>query len=128
MVGKKVDCLVIPNRDWAGNLIGVEAINPEGKKQSSKYKGILILGHPEGAEVVHIVEGWATAWAVFQLFPRPQAAIVAFGKAMDSAAEEASKGYEATVLIHREENNRDVWDLWDAGEGVLYRDNILEAL
>ena len=128
MVGKQADCIVVPNRDWAGNLVGVECINPEGKKQTWGNKGILLQGHPEGAELIHVVEGWATAWAVFEVFPRPHACLVAFGKQMDAAAQEADKRFAGEVLIHREENNRDLWDVWDAGEGDQYRDNVLGGL
>jgi hypothetical protein len=63
-VGRDADCVLVPNRDWEGNLVGIEAINPDGVKQTYGHKGLLMLGHPEEASVVHICEGWATAWAI----------------------------------------------------------------
>ena len=80
LIGQDADCLVIPNRDWTGELVGVEVINPSGVKQTSGSKGVLILGHPEGANIIHITEGWASMWACFESFPKPHAGVVAFGK------------------------------------------------
>ena len=129
LIGKQADCILAPNRDWDNNLIGVECINPEGVKQTFGSKGILILGHPEGADIIHICEGWATAWAVGHLFPRPYACIVTFGKSrLRPVAVEARKRFNKNILIHADgSDNRDVWDLWTDGEGEEYARRVTNA-
>lgn len=122
LVGKDADCVLVPNRDWDSNLVGVECINAEGLKQTFGNKGILVLGHPEGAEIIHVCEGWATAFAIAQLFPRPFACIVAFGKsAMERYARDSQVRFRGDIALHCEgDDNRDAWDLWNDGDGEAY--------
>ena len=124
--GGAQDCLVIPNKDWADRLIGVELILPAGKKYTFGNKGHLILGYPEAAPYVHIAEGWATMYALSQMFPKQFSGVVVFGKhALDKTAEEASKRYAGRVIIHGEQGKRDCWDVWNQGQAEAYRAGIL---
>lgn len=129
LIGQLVDCVLVPGYDWDGNFIGVECINREGTKQSFGKKGVLVLGNPEQAAVIHVCEGWATAWAIGHLFPKPYACIVSFGKGrLDSVAAEAEQRYDKNILIHVEgSDNRDVWDLWINGEGEKYAQRVTNA-
>jgi putative DNA primase/helicase len=121
IVGRDKDCIIIPMRSWDGDLIGVECINWEGDKQTFGSKGQLILGHPEGAEYVHVAEGWATMWAISQLRPRSFAGVVAFGKKLRQKAEEITNRFPGTAVTHPEgADNQDVWDYWSAGHGDQY--------
>ena len=121
LIGRETDCLLIPNRDWEGRLIGVEAINPEGVKQTFGTKGLLVLGYPEDSLMIHVCEGWATAWALSQLFPERFGGVVAFGKSrLEQYAADAQTRFQVNIAVHQEANNRDVWDLWIAGEGKYY--------
>ena len=129
VLGYNADCIVVPNRNWDGEFIGVECINPEGKKQTFGNKGILILGNPEDAPLIHLCEGWATAYALSQMFPHRFATIVCFGKQIEKAVPEVSKRYSGRLVIHEESpKNRDAWDIWHAGYGDTYIKNILGAL
>lgn len=127
VIGRDADCLIVPNRNWDGAVIGVECINSEGKKQTFGSKGILILGHPEGARIIHVCEGWATMWACFQLFPRPHGGVVAFGSQLDKIAEEAGRQFTGKVAVHVETGNRDVWDYWKSEESERYVASVMEA-
>tara|TARA_R110002072_G_scaffold302386_1_gene484997 strand:- start:116 stop:697 length:582 start_codon:yes stop_codon:yes gene_type:complete len=122
LIGKDADCIIVPNRDWEGQLVGVECINADGVKQTFGSKGLLILGNPEDALRVNVCEGWATAWALSQLFPERFACIVAFGKSkLDKYADTASKRYWCSIVIHVDtEDNVDVWDTWASGKGDDY--------
>ena len=129
VVGYDSDCILVPNRSWDGEFLGVECINAEGKKQTFGNKGILMLGNPEDAMLIHLCEGWATAWALSQMFPQRFAVIVCFGKQIQRAIPEASKRYAGRLVIHEESaTNRDAWDVWHAGDGETYTKNIVEAL
>jgi hypothetical protein len=44
VVGQDADCIVVPYRTLAGELVGVECINAEGAKQTFGRKGVLVLG------------------------------------------------------------------------------------
>lgn len=127
LIGKDADCLIIQNRNWDNDLVGVECINAEGAKQTFGSKGMLVLGHPEGADIVHICEGWATAYAISQLFPRPFACVVAFGKSkLERFASDAKVRFRGIVISHHDDDeNRDVWDRWQTGHGQQYADNIM---
>lgn len=121
------DVILVPQRDWGGNLVGVERIYSDGTKRTLGSKGHLIVGCPEDAySIVHVVEGWATAWAVSQQFNkhtnRPHSVIVAFGKnRLIEVAEEAQKRMPNAIYVHHEgEDNRDFWDITDAGEHMPY--------
>lgn len=129
VVGYDSDCILVPNRNWDGEFIGVECINAEGKKQTFGNKGILILGNPEDAPLIHLCEGWATAWALSQMFPKRFAAVVCFGKQIQSAAPQVSKRYTGRPVIHEESpSNRDVWDIWHAGDSEGYTQKLMGAL
>jgi len=121
LIGRGADCIIVPNRDWYGQMVGVECINGDGVKQTFGSKGLLVLGYPEGAPLVHVCEGWATAWALSQLFPDQFGCIVAFGKGrLGLYSKEAQIRFRGIVAVHEEANKRDVWDLWVAGEGEKY--------
>lgn len=129
VVGHNADCIFVPNRNWDGEFIGVECINSEGKKQTYGNKGILILGNPEDAPLIHLCEGWATAYALSQMFPQRYAIIVCFGKQIDKAVPQVIKRYSGRPVIHKESpKNRDAWDIWHAGGGDTYIENIVGAL
>lgn len=122
VIGWEQDCILVPLRDWDGAVVGVEAINATGKKQTYGSKGVLVLGNPEDAKLIHVCEGWATAWALSQLFPDRFGCVVAFGKGrLEKIAEEANERYKGQIVIHYDDSdNRDAWDLWTAGEGAPY--------
>jgi len=128
-VGYNVDCILVPNRNWDGEFIGVEIINASKDKQTYGNKGLLILGNPEDAPLIHICEGWATAWALSQMFTNRFAAIVCFGKQIQSAAREVSKRYTGRPIVHAESaQNRDAWDIWCSGRGDAYAKRVMEVL
>lgn len=122
VVGNNADCIVLPLRSWGGEVVGVEVINWEGAKQTYGNKGVLILGYPEASETIHIVEGWATAWACSQLRPKLFGGIVSFGggRRIRQVAEEANNRFRGRIVVHEEPGNLDVWDMWKAGRGDLY--------
>lgn len=111
VVGTDADCLVIPLRDYlTEQLVGVECINPEGKKQTFGSKGVLILGNDlDDTLPTLIIEGWASAAvAVFgKAFFRGNAcAVVAGGKGrLDKVAEMVAARYPTRqVTIWREDD------------------------
>ena len=64
--GKDSDCLVLPMRTWANELVGVEVINAEGWKQTFGNEGILQLGNTINKTIpLYITEGWADAVATY---------------------------------------------------------------
>ena len=128
LVGRDADCLVLPNLDWTGEFVGVEVINPAGVKQTFGSKGVLILGHPEEAHIIHITEGWASLWACFQAFPKPHAGVVAFGKQrLHAVSQEASDRFPGFVAQHEDcDLNKDIWDLWAGGEASVYTQWVLK--
>lgn len=129
VIGHYADCILVPNRNWDGEFIGVECINSEGKKQTFGNKGILILGTPEEAPLIHLCEGWATAYALSEMFPQRFAAIICFGKQIEKTIPEVTKRYSGRPVIHEESpKNRDAWDIWHAGDGDTYTKNVLGAL
>ena len=96
-------------------------INWHGDRQTFGTKGYLLLGHHEQAEYIHIVEGWATAYAIARIRSARFAAVVCFGKSrMADAAEFAINQWKGTVVQHDEISNVDCWDIWDRGEGEKY--------
>jgi phage/plasmid primase-like uncharacterized protein len=85
LIGQDADCIVVPLRDlFTGELVGVECINAEGKKQTFGSKGVLILGNDLDKTLpILICEGWATtAVTVFgeKFFNGNACGIVAGGK------------------------------------------------
>ena len=123
ILGKDADCIIVPMRTWDGELIGVECINADGAKQTFGKKGLLLLGHPEGAEQIHVCEGWATAYALAQMFPFNYACVVAFGSKVMETAQQALSRYEKLITAHNEDSdNKDAWDYWAAGRADEYRE------
>ena len=127
IIGRNADCLIVPMRDWQGELTGVECINREGKKQTFGQKGLLIIGDtgPPRATFdyendVHICEGFATGLAINRMFPGPT--VVAFGKSRleQVALEQNQRG--GIVFIHEDdEDGTDAWDYWASHKGSEYR-------
>ena len=128
--GGPADCIVVPMRDWADRVVGVETILASGKKYSWGNKGFTLLGHPERAEQIHAVEGWASAWGISQMFPQSFAAIVTFGKSerrLEEIVAEASDRFDGRIVIHAESGKRDPWDFWSEGRSDEYREMVLGA-
>jgi len=79
IIGRGSDCVVVPQRNLEGSLIGVECINPEGAKQSFGKKGILTLGNTLDTSLpIYVVEGWADGVATWKYFNNV-VVIVVFG-------------------------------------------------
>jgi hypothetical protein len=124
ILGRGADCIIVPMQTLAGEFTGVECINAEGGKQTFGKKGALILGYPEGAREIHVCEGWATAYALSQIFPQSFACAVTFGcgEPMERTGQALANTHKVLVKAHIEgEDNRDAWDYWDAGEADAYR-------
>ena len=68
IIGKDADCLIIPIRDIQTEKVqGVQAINPEGKKQTfgNVSGGGLILGNTLDKSIPwYVCEGWASAYSM----------------------------------------------------------------
>lgn len=108
------DCIVLPQRSPEDRYItGLQLISETGQKRNVGRHGYMFLGsweHPRA--VIHIVEGWATAWAVLEDYPGPSGCIVAFGeKHMKAAAEIATNQFRRLPIIWNEPNNYDYLDL-----------------
>ncbi len=102
LIGQDADCIVVPMRTLEGELTGVECINLEGVKQTFGNKGVLILGNDLDPTLPQlVVEGWATAVAILNLYRWNACVYACFGKGMLSklAAEVASKYPERQVII-----------------------------
>ncbi len=128
-VGYNADCILVPNRNWDGEFIGVEVINANKDKQTYGNKGLLMLGNLEDAPHIHLCEGWATAWALAQMFPKRFAAVVCFGKQIQRAIPEVSTRYTGRPVIHAESaQNRDAWDIWHSGRGDAYVQKVMGVL
>jgi len=83
LIGKDVDCLIIPMRTLDGELTGVECINATGVKQTFGGKGILILGNDLDSTLPQlVVEGWATAVAILKMYGWNACVYACFGKGM----------------------------------------------
>ena len=128
-LGSNAECLLIPQKDWADRLVGVEAINADGLKRTFGNRGHLILGHPEGSQYIHVAEGWASLWAIFKMFPRPLGGICVFGKhALQRVADEGAQRYAGQVIVHGEQGKRDAWDVWQAGDAEKYVATVMGAI
>jgi putative DNA primase/helicase len=110
LIGQDADCIVVPLRDlFTEQLVGVECINAEGKKQTFGSKGVVILGNDLDPRIpTRIFEGWATtAVTVFgdAFFKGNACGIVAGGKArLMKVAADAVKKYDREVLVWAEED------------------------
>ena len=105
LVGERADCIVVPMRTLAGELVGVECINPEGKKQTFGNKGILILGNDLDPKLPQlVVEGWACAVGWFLIHKGNIAVYAAFTKSrLRPVAEQVAAKYpRRTIVICRE--------------------------
>jgi putative DNA primase/helicase len=102
LIGRCADCLIIPMRTLDGDLTGVECINPEGVKQTFGNKGVLILGNDlDPALPQLVVEGWATAVAILNLYQWNACVYACFGKGMLErlAVEVATKYLDRQIVI-----------------------------
>ncbi|MCR9104730.1 MAG: P4 alpha zinc-binding domain protein [Gammaproteobacteria bacterium] len=102
LIGRDADCVIVPQRTLAGDLVGVECIDCEGVKQSFGRKGVLILGNDLDAKLPQlIVEGWATAVAILGFYHWNACVYAAFGrgKLEPLACELAAKYPDRTVII-----------------------------
>lgn len=82
LIGQDADCIVIPVRKrGVGEVVAVEVINQDGKKQTfgPKSDGYLLLGcETDPLATWHMVEGWADAASLLRRSMNV-VAIVAFG-------------------------------------------------
>jgi putative DNA primase/helicase len=101
LIGKDADCLVVPMRTLQGALTGVECINPDGVKQTFGNKGVLILGNDLDKTLPQlIVEGWATAVAILNIYHWHACVYACFGKSMlDRIANEVAKKYPSRRVV-----------------------------
>lgn len=108
LLGKEADCLVVPYRTLAGELVGVECINAEGAKQTFGKKGALILGNDlDRAAPILVLEGWASAVHALNAYNWSACAIVAGGKhRLERVAAELVKLHPARKIIICEEDDR----------------------
>lgn len=126
LVGRDADCIIVPMRSWDGELVGVECINADGTKQTFGSKGQLILGYPEGADWIHVTEGWASMWGVAQMRPKSFGGVVVFGKSRmegQRGAElerEIENRFGGTAVRHNEFGKADAWDHWNLGNAEKY--------
>ena len=126
LVGKNADCILVPMRSWDGELVGIEAINADGVKQSFGPKGQLILGYPEGADWIHVTEGWASMWGVAQMRPKSFGGVVVFGKSRLEGQrgveleQEIENRFGGTAVRHNEFGKADAWDHWNLGNAEKY--------
>jgi len=105
VVGQLADCIAVPLRTLAGTFVGVEAINPEGAKQTFGRKGLLILGNDRDATLnTFVVEGWATAVHTLNTYAWNACAVVAGGKGrLGQVARALDQRYPGRAIIVCEE-------------------------
>lgn len=109
LVGKDADCIIVPVRDLTtGRVMGIQAINGDGVKQSFGSVGNhgLILGNTLDLRIPwYVCEGWASAVSmVFHHQHGNGVAAVAFGKSnMDAIAQRIAEVFAPDeVIILRE--------------------------
>lgn len=112
--GGPTDCIALSQRSPDDLYItGLQLIDEDGRKRNIGRHGYMFLGnweHPRA--VIHIVEGWATAWAVLEDYRGPSGCIVAFGEShMEAAAEIATRQFQRIPIIWNEPENYDYLDL-----------------
>lgn len=108
LIGRDADCIIVPLRTLEGDLIGVECINHEGVKQTFGRKGVLILGNDLDPGLPQlVVEGWATAAAILNLYHWNGCVYACFGKGMLDrlALDIATKYPNRRVVIAGESDN-----------------------
>lgn len=106
VVGKGSDCILIPIRDLkTEKLVAVQAINPEGKKQTFgpiKGHGFVCGNTLDKTLDWYVVEGWADAVSmVFHHHKGNAVAFASFGKTgMEALAQKIADVYQPnTVMI-----------------------------
>jgi putative DNA primase/helicase len=107
LIGKKVDCLIVPQRTLENKVVGVEVIAPDGTKQTFGNKGILILGNDLDADVPQLVcEGWATGFRLLHIM-KNAAIYCCFGKGtLEKTARKIAEEYpDRKVRIMAEGDN-----------------------
>jgi hypothetical protein len=105
--------LKIDNRQ----IIGVECINAEGKKQTFGGKGICQFGDERNTHTpIHVCEGYATAYTLWRYLPKPSLVYAVFSKTRMSQFKwhcDCRKLLQGRVRVHHEMNNRDFWDFYE---------------
>lgn len=101
LVGQDADCIVVPYRTLAGELVGVECINTEGQKQTFGRKGVLVLGNDLcPALPILVLEGWASAVHALNIYRWDACAVVAGGKGrLERVAVELEKRHPGRNII-----------------------------
>lgn len=98
LLGKNADCVLIPIREHGvGEVIAVQAINSDGRKQSfgTIAAGYLLLGDERDLKSLWVCcEGWATAHAARKAV-RQSVVLISFGKGRQrKVAELAAARYQ----------------------------------
>lgn len=95
--------LLVPMRDAAGDLWSVQAIEPDGSKRfpkGARVKGLHCwIGEPEGAPVLMLAEGFATAATLHQASGLPVAMAFNAGNLIDVARSLAGRWPGARWLV-----------------------------
>lgn len=111
VIGSNADCLIIPIRTGAtGRVQAVQAINPEGAKQTfgSMAGGCLVVGNTLDTSIPwYVAEGWASAVSVvFHHHLGNAVCATAFGKGrLDEVAEILAQVFappEITILVEQD--------------------------
>lgn len=129
--GYEADCILIPMFSVTGDPVGIEFINEDGEKRAKGHKGWNLQGNyksPGG--LLHIVEGWATGFAVAEDFPFDHGVVVCFGTNLDKYELEAKRRLDKPTYVHREPGNVDYWDLKhrNPAEAAAYVEAVLEEV
>lgn len=104
IVGRDADCVLVPIRDiQSGQVFAVQAINPDGAKQTFgplKGHGLLIGNTLDKRIPWYVAEGWATAVSMVFHHHRGNACCgVAFGKSnLDTLADVIEAAFAPDVL------------------------------
>ena len=81
LIGRDADCIIVPSRTLDGTVIGIQAINTDGVKQSFGPLGLLILGNDLDSNIpMFCLEGWASAVGWLDMNHWNACAVVTFGK------------------------------------------------
>jgi putative DNA primase/helicase len=104
VVGRNADCIVVPVRDLASDdVVAIQAINAEGKKQSfGSLKGhALPLGNTlDPALPRYVCEGWASGAALLHHYRGNACVFVAFGCSnMEHVAARVAEIYGGCAVI-----------------------------
>ena len=110
VVGVNADCIIVPVRTITNRqLLGVECINPEGKKQTfgKKLGGCFIFGDERQQDCCwYVHEGWAAAAVSFR-YHGAQVSVCPFGKSqLDSVANALADTYQPNEIALMRERDR----------------------